>query len=120
MSMQPDQSAALGERWSWAVQRELDSFQRASDIRLTEFANRLDKVVSLVEYAADKRSSDLQLANIAAHIVEIKKDLDDEITERKRQHEEYVKARQAQIRWYISMILIPIVLGVVQLLMSSK
>lgn len=120
MTMQPDQNASQSERWSWAVQRELDGFQRTIDSKFAELANRIDKVVSNVEYVADKRSSDIQLANILQHIADVKKDLEDEIDERKTAHIEYIKARQSQFRWFVSMILVPTVLVVVQLLMSSK
>jgi hypothetical protein len=116
--MQPDQTTS--ERWSWAVQRELDGFQRTVDNKFAELANRVDKSVSTVEYVADKRAVDIQRDNILQHIADIKKDLEDEIRERKHAHEEYVKSRQSQFRWFVSMIIIPVVLGVVQLVMSSK
>lgn len=120
MTMQPDQFTSQGERWSWAVQRELDGFQRTMDNKFAEMANRIDKGISNVEYVADKRSADIQLANVLQQIAELKKDLDDEINERKKSAAEAQAARQSQFRWFVSMILVPIVLVVVQLLMSSK
>lgn len=120
MTMQPDQNTFQSERWSWAVQRELDGFQRIMDNKFAEVTSRIDKGVSNVEYVADKRSSDIQLANVLQQIAELKKDLDDEIDERKKTMAEAQAARQSQFRWFVSMILVPIVLVVVQLLMSSK
>lgn len=120
MTIQPDQNTPQNERWSWAVQRELDGFQRTFDSKFAELATRIDRVVSNVEYVADKRSADIQLANVLKEIADLKKDLDDEVDERKKTQAEAVEARQSQFRWFVSMILIPIVLVVVQLLMSSK
>jgi hypothetical protein len=120
MTMQPDPNASFNGMWSWAVQRELDGFQKTMDNKFSELTNRIDKVVSSIEYAADKRSSDIQLANLIEHISEIKTDLEKETLERKKEHDEYVKTRQVQFRWFVSMIIIPIVLGIVQLVMSKK
>lgn len=120
MTMQPDQNTPQNERWSWAVQRELDGFQRTFESKFVELATRIDKVVSNAEYVADKRSIDIQLANLLKDIADLKKDLDDEIDERKQAMAEAQEARQSQFRWFVSMILVPIVLVVVQLLMSSK
>lgn len=120
MTLQPDLNSPDKGNWSWAVQRELDGFQRTTDNRILEMANRIDKAVSGIEYTADKRFFDSQISNLQSHIDDLKRALEEETAERKKEHEEYVKTRQTQFRWFVSMIIIPIVLGVVQLLMSKK
>lgn len=149
MTMQPDQFLSQSERWSWAVQRELDGFQRTLDSRLSELANRIDRAVGNNEYVADKRSSDIQLSNVLHQISDVSKDLEalrthcdtelrgirsfydsevlrleriiaEESKERKEDHKEYVRSKQSQMRWFVSMVLIPTVLVIVQLLMSHK
>jgi hypothetical protein len=144
MTTQPDPNT-----WSGAVQRELDGLQRNIESRFTDFSNRLDRLLTLTTYEADKRSSDIRFDNLnekvedAEHDIESLKTelrasfdslradilaeraryeraLEDESNERKTEHKGYIKARQEQFRWLVSMVMIPIAVAIVTLFTSSK
>lgn len=135
--------------WSEAVQRELDSLQRNVDTRFVDFSSRLDRLLTLTEYYADKRSSDIRFENINEKIEDTENDitalrldlrnsfeslrrdlmkernryetsLNKETTERKKEHSDYLKSRQSQFRWLISMVMIPITIAIVDLIVSKK
>jgi len=135
--------------WSEAVQRELDSLQRNVDTRFVDFSSRLDRLLTLTEYYADKRSSDIRFENINEKIEDTESDiealrldlrnsfeslrrdlmkernryeasLNKETTERKKEHSDYLKSRQSQFRWLISMVMIPITIAIVDLVVSKK
>jgi small-conductance mechanosensitive channel len=135
--------------WSGAVQRELDGLQRNVETRFTDFSNRLDKLLTLTEYSEYKHTNDVRFDNLnekvedsEQDIEEIKRELRDsleslrrdilaereryeqaigrESTERKTQHTGYIKARQEQFRWLMSMVMIPIAIAVVDLLATKK
>jgi hypothetical protein len=134
--------------WSGAVQRELDGLQRNVETRFTDFSSRLDRLLTLTEYYADKRSSDIQFSNLnekvedSEHDIEnIKRDLREsleslrrdiqaereryeqaigrETNARQTQHTGYLKARQEQFRWLMAMVMIPIAIAVVDLLVRK-
>lgn len=135
--------------WSGAVQRELDSLQRSVDTRFVDFSSRLDRLLTLTEYYADKRSADIQFANINDNINDsendisaVKEDLRNsleslrmamavdrerleraiakETSNRQKEHKDYIKARQSQFRWLVSMVMIPITIAIIDLFMSKK
>lgn len=135
--------------WSGAVQRELDGLQRNVETRFTDFSSRLDKLLTLTEYYADKRSSDIRFENLNEKVEDSEHDIDDlrreirdsfeslrrditaertryeqaignETNERKTQHTSYLKARQEQFRWLMSMVMIPIAIAIVSLLVTKK
>lgn len=132
------------QTWSGAVQRELDGLQRNVETRFTDFSSRLDKLLTLTEYYADKRSSDIQFSNLNEKVEDSEQDIDDlkrelrdsfdslkrdiqaereryeqsigrETTARQTQHTGYLKARQEQFRWLMSMVMIPIAIALVDL-----
>lgn len=133
------------QQWSGAVQRELDGLQRNVETRFTDFSSRLDKLLTLTEYYADKRSSDIRFENLNEKVHDSEDDIEslkrelresfeslrqDIRTERERtvaaigseastrqtQHTSYIKARQEQFRWLISLVMIPIAIACVDLL----
>jgi len=144
MTTQPD-----GPAWSGAVQRELDALQRSVDTRFADFTNRLDKLLTLTEYQADKRSSEIRLDNINEKVHDTEKDLDvlkrelrdslellrreilaerarfetaiqRETDERKDQHTSYLQEKKEQFRWFVSLVMIPIAIAVVDLLVNKR
>lgn len=141
--------AMTSQEWSVAVQRELDSLQRSVDSRFADFSSRLDKLLSQIEYSADKRSLDIRFTNINEKIDDTETDVDklkDEIRnsvnalrtdllaeraryeraiakeadDRKKSLEDYLKARQSQFRWLVSMVMIPITIAIVTLWTSKN
>lgn len=135
--------------WSGAVQRELDGMQRNVDSRLVEFSTRLDKLLTLTEYHADQRAITIQLANASEKTQDNEKDieslkrelrdsyellrremaaershfetaLNEEIKNRQNDLKEFIKTRQAQFRWLISMVMIPLAIAIVELLTAKK
>jgi len=141
--------AMTSQEWSGAVQRELDSLQRSVDSRFVDFSSRLDKLLSQIEYSADKRSLDIRFVNTNEKIDDLEVDVENikrdfrhlfdtfktdllsersryeraiakEREDRKKQHEDYLKARQSQFRWLVSMVMIPITIAVVTLWTSKK
>jgi Zn-dependent M32 family carboxypeptidase len=134
--------------WSGAVQRELDAVQRNTELRFTDFANRLDKLLTLTEYYADKRLSETRFDNLHEKVEDSEHDIDSlrtelrnsieslrrdilaertrsetalnaEKQERKTEQAEYVSARKELFRWVVSMIMIPIALALVSLLVKK-
>lgn len=138
MTTQPDINGPATGTWAWAVQRELDSLQRTMEQRYTELATRIDKVVSTTEYGADKRAAAQQqvstiekLTDLERDIQLFKKDADDKIEKlrvalvaekdtRERERKEDQEKKQAQTRWMVSVILIPIIITIVQLIGTFK
>lgn len=143
MTTQPE------NQWSGAVQRELDGLQRNVDIRFTDFTSRLDKLLTLTEYYADKRSSDIRFDNLNEKVDDSEQDIEtlkrdlrdsfeslrrDLLLERERyeaaighesqtrqnEYQSFIKARQEQFRWLVSMIMIPLALAIVDLLTTKK
>jgi hypothetical protein len=137
------------QTWSGAVQRELDGLQRNVETRFTDFSNRLDKLLTKLEYDADKRSSDIRFDNLNEKVEDSEHDIDDLkrelresfeslrrdiITERTRfetaiahetdtrqnEYKGFIKARQEQFRWLVSMIMIPLAIALVDLLATKK
>lgn len=137
------------QTWSGAVQRELDGLQRNVETRFTDFSSRLDKLLTLTEYYADKRSYDIQFSNLNEKVEDSEHDIEDlkrelrdsfeslrhdiqaereryeqaigrETDERQTQHTGYLKARQEQFRWLMSMVMIPIAIAIVDLLVTKK
>jgi hypothetical protein len=135
--------------WSGAVQRELDGLQRNVETRLTDFSSRLDKLLTLIEYDADKRSLELRFStvndkledgeddllalkaelrealqglrqDITAERVRYEAAINRETTARETQHKSYIASRQDQFRWLLSMVMIPIAIALVQLVASKK
>ena len=135
--------------WSGAVQRELDGLQRNVETRLTDFSSRLDRLLTLTEYDADKRSLELRFSTVndklddgETDLHELKTELRDSFqslrrdiaVERERydaainrekearetQHKAYIQSRQDQFRWLLSMVMIPIAIALVQLIASKK
>lgn len=135
--------------WSGAVQRELDGLQRNVETRFTDFSSRLDKLLTLTEYYADKRSSDIRFENLNEKVHDSEDDIEalkreirdsfeslrrDIINERERyesalgretqtrqtQHTSYIKARQDQFRWLMSMVMIPLAIALVDLIATKK
>jgi len=135
--------------WSGAVQRELDGLQRNVETRFTDFSSRLDKLLTLTEYYADKHSTDIRFDNINEKVEDSEQDITDlkrelrdafeslrrdilaereryeeaisnEATTRQTQHTGYLKARQEQFRWLMSMVMIPIAIAIVDLLVTKK
>lgn len=135
--------------WSGAVQRELDGLQRNVETRFTEFSSRLDKYLTLTEYQADKRSADIRFDNLNEKVDDSENDIEslrhelrdsfeslrreilaerqryetaisNEATTRQTQHTGYIKARQEQFRWLMSMVMIPIAIAIVDLLATKK
>lgn len=135
--------------WSGAVQRELDGLQRNVETRFTDFSSRLDKLLTLTEYYADKRSSDIRFENLNEKVEDSEHDIEDirreirdsfeafrrdiaaertryeqaidkETSDRQTQHSGYLKARQEQFRWLMSMVMIPIAIAIVDLLVTKK
>ena len=143
MTTQPENT------WSGAVQRELDGLHRNVETRFTEFSSRLDKLLTLTEYYADKRSSDIRFENLTEKvddsendIADLKRELrdsfeslrrdilaerqryegaiDHETETRQNEYKGFIKARQEQFRWLVSMVMIPLVIAVVDLLTFKK
>lgn len=124
--------------WSAVVQRELDSLQRSVDTRFVDFSSRLNGLLPTNEFLADKRSSHIRFDNIKEKINDCVTDLDNlkreilgeiekletaiakEASDRKKEHKDYIKARQSQFRWLVSMVMIPLTIAIVDLLMSKK
>jgi chromosome segregation ATPase len=134
--------------WSGAVQRELDGLQRNVETRFTDFSSRLDKLLTLTEYYADKRSADIRFDNLKEKVDDSETDIEslkrelrqsfeslrqDILKERERyeaaitnetdarqtEHRGYIAARQSQFRWLVSMVMIPIAVAIVDLLMKK-
>jgi hypothetical protein len=143
MSTVPDTNA-----WSGAVQRELDALQRSTDVRFVEFSTRLDKLLTLTEYHADLRGSDIRNQNISEKIhdselditalkTELRQSLDllrneiqaertrfelalaRETEERKEEHSSYLKEKKEQFRWFVSLVMIPLAIAIVDLLVNK-
>jgi hypothetical protein len=130
---QPDVQA-----WSGAVQRELDGLQRNTDLRFADLSAHLDKLLTLTEYAADKRSLDLRFDNLAERAHDSERDLESvksevkesfnllrkeimtERTAREKQHSDFLAEKKSQFRWLVSMVMIPIGIAIVTLIMSKK
>jgi hypothetical protein len=133
------------QQWSGAVQRELDGLQRNVETRFTDFSSRLDKLLTLTEYYADKRSSDIRFENLNEKVHDSEDDIESltremresleslrrdilaereryttaistETTTRQTEHKSYIKARQEQFRWLVSLVMIPIAIALVDLL----
>lgn len=144
MTTQPDPTG-----WGWSDRREIYSRLDAIDRHLSDLSNRNTALVTTSEYAADKRTENLVLNNLQEKLDEIESKIRDcvkeqrdsinqirrelsdeddkiehqihaEVENRRKQREDDQKARQSQVRFIVSMILIPIVLTVVQLLMSHR
>lgn len=114
MTTQPD------PQWSWAVQSELDSLKRGTEQRLSELSSRIDKTVSGVEYTADKRFQDLQLATITDKLDDLETAIQNETITRVSEQKDDMRSRQTQFRWMISAVLVPIVLAVMDLMLNKK
>ena len=143
MTTQPDTA------WSGAVQRELDALQRSTDVRFVEFAARLDKLLTLTEYQADNRGSEIRLSTLNEKTRDNEQDLDQakrelresveslrreilaerarseaalerEIEDRKEQHSTYLAEKKEQFRWFISLVMIPIGIALVDLLVNKR
>jgi len=135
--------------WSGAVQRELDGLQRNVETRFTDFSSRLDKLLTLTEYYADKHSTDIRFENLSEKVEDTEQDVTDlkrelrdsfeslrrdilaerqryeaaisnESTTRQTQHTGYIKARQEQFRWLMSVVMIPLAIAIVDLLATKK
>ena len=135
--------------WSGAVQRELDGLHRNVESRFTDFSSRLDKLLTLTEYYADKRSSDIRFDNLNEkvddsenEIADLKRELRDsfeslrrdilaerqryedalehETETRQNEYKSFIKARQEQFRWLVSMVMIPLAIAIVDLLTTKK
>jgi seryl-tRNA synthetase len=133
MTTQPEPQA-----WSGAVTRELDGVQT----RFNDFSNRLDKLLTLTEYHADRRVDDLKFANLSEKIDDNETDLQTihrelresfatlkhevqtaltrETDERNRSIKEYIDAKKSQFRWLVSMVMIPLGIALVELLVPKK
>lgn len=130
---QPDVQA-----WSGAVQRELDGLQRNTDTRFADLSARLDKLLTLTQYEADKRSFDIRFDNLTERSHDAERDLESvkneikealnllrkeiiaERTARETQHKDFLADKKSQFRWLVSMVMIPIGIAVVTLIMSKK
>lgn len=128
--------------WSGAVQRELDGLQRSVDARFTDVISRLDKLLTLTEYHADKRVIEIQLNGLNEKIDDNETDiarvhnefkealnalrheliaaLGNETEERKKSFKEFVDAKKAQFRWLVSMVMIPLGIAIADLLILHK
>lgn len=137
MTTQPD-----AKTWSGAVQRELDGLQRGMDTRLHDFSQRLDKLLTLTEYYADKRTIDVRFdsLNEKVHTTdndiqllarevrdsfntlrhEISTSLAKERDDRQQSIKEYIDTKRSQFRWLVSMVMIPIAIAVVDLVVNGK
>ena len=138
MTTQPDINGPATGTWAWAVQRELDSLQRTMEQRYTELATRMDKVVSATEYGADKRAAAQQQVATIEKLTDLEKDIQihnkdvsdsierlrilisDEKKTRERERKEDQEKKQAQNRYIISAILLPIIITIIQLVGSMK
>lgn len=136
-------------QWSGAVQRELDGLHRNVETRFTDFSSRLDKYLTLTEYQADKRAEEIRFANFNEKVEDSEQDIeglrrelrdsfeslrreilaerqryetaiDHEAETRQTQHTGYIKARQEQFRWLMSMVMIPLAIAIVDLLATKK
>lgn len=145
MTTQPDPTNG----WGWSDRREIDNRLIIAEQHLNDLTNRLDRLLSVSEYNADKRTSEVithtlqdKLAELEVKVREFVKEqrelviairreiaqgdenLHQEILQeaasRRKQQEEEHKARQSQMRFLVSVILVPTVLAVVQLLMSHR
>jgi hypothetical protein len=123
--------------WSGAVQRELDGLQRSVDQRFTDFSNRLDKLLTLTEYYADKRGLDLRFTNINEKLEDSENDLrqlatevrqsladlrtaiSNEGKERDKSFTKLIDERKSQFRWLVSMVMIPIAVAIVDLVVKK-
>jgi len=130
--------------WSGAVQRELDGLQRNVDTRFVDFSSRLDRLLVQTEHYTDMRFSTVneKIDNADDDIESLKTDLRHsfeslrsditvernryqfelakEIEDRKKEHQDYLKSRQSQFRWLVSMVMIPITIAVIDLLFNSR
>src|SRR5690242_3596749 len=142
MTTQPEST------WSGAVQRELDGLHRNVETRFTDFSSRLDKLLTLTEYYADKRSSDIRFDNLNEKvddsendIADLKRELrdsfeslrrdilaerqryetaiDHETETRQTEYKSFIKARQEQFRWLVSMVMISLAIVIVDLLTTK-
>ena len=125
------------ENWSGAVQRELDGLQRTVDSRFVEFSLRLDKLLTLTEYHADQRATDIRLTNVNEKVQESERDIEsvkkevrdafkalrDEITAERARFEQALnkekEAQQSRFRWLVSMVLIPVAGFLVDLILKK-
>lgn len=123
--------------WSGAVQRELDGLQRSVDQRFADFSNRLDKLLTLTEYYADKRGLDLRFTNINEKLEDSENDLrllatevrqsladlrnaiSNEGKERDKAFTKVADERKSQFRWLVSMVMIPIAVAIVDLVVKK-
>jgi Skp family chaperone for outer membrane proteins len=134
--------------WSGALQRELEGIRRNTENRFTDFSNRLDKLLTKLEYDADKRYLDTKFDNINEKLQDSEEDVEvikrelrdsleslrrDLLAERQRyetainqeartrqtEHTGYIAARQEQFRWLVSLVMIPIAIAVVDLLVRK-
>jgi hypothetical protein len=128
--------------WSGAVQRELDGLQRSVDARFADIYTRLDKLLTLTEYRADKRVTEIQMQGINEKIDDNETDiarvhnelrealtalrheltaaLASETDDRKKTFKEFLDAKKAQFRWLVSMVMIPLGIAIVDLVMKHK
>lgn len=128
--------------WSGAVQREVDGLQRTVDARFLDVHNRLDKLLAITEYHADKRVTEIQLHNLDEKIEDNENDIvrihsevkealnalrhelsaaiTTEREERKKSIAEYIDAKKSQFRWLVSMVMIPLGIAIVDLLTKHK
>lgn len=118
MTTQPDPHTV--GTWSWAVQSELDGLKRGTEQRLHDMSAKIDNAVSSVEYTADKRFTGLQFDTVNDKIDDLETAIQSEITNRITDQKEDIKTRQAQFRWMISAVLVPIVLAVMDLMLNKK
>ena len=130
------------QNWSGAVQRELDGLQRSVDTRFADFSTRLDKLLTLTEYYADKRAVDIRFENLTEKVhdaetdlyalktetreaynslrVEVLAAISREREERKTAIKEFIESKKSQFRWLVSMVMIPVAVAIVDLIVSKK
>lgn len=125
-------------QWSGAVHRELDGLTRTVDSRLAEFNRSLDKLLTLTEYHADQRATEIRFGNTNEKIHEagqdietIKRELRDSfnalqreiLAERERfegMFKEEKNEQKSRFRWLVSMVMIPLAIAVVDLIVRKK
>ena len=127
---------------SWSARKTLEAQEINNDRRFNELSRQLDKLVSSIEYAADKRVIDSQWTNLHDRVVEVQKELvefkhdiqlifenlrrettaehtrleklvSDESESRKREHENYLREKRSAIRWFVSVVIIPITIAII-------
>lgn len=145
MTIPMDNTGPPTGTWAWAIQREIDNLQRTNEARYAELTTRIDRVVSATEYGADKRAADQQHRALLERLSGVEKDLEimrkefndrmesarkdhdsdvDKVvllldTERNTREEDETK-RQERQRWLIAAVMVPIILVVVQIIVTLK